>query len=59
MKTSRFSDAQIIATLNQAEAGSPVHELCREHGKHHLLQVACQIRWHGCFPHGPPQGRGS
>ena len=32
MKTSRFSDAQIIAILNQAEAGSPVPELCREHG---------------------------
>ncbi len=32
MKTSRFSDAQIIAILNQAEAGSPVPKLCREHG---------------------------
>jgi putative transposase len=32
MKTSRFSDAQIIAILNQTEAGSPVPELCREHG---------------------------
>ncbi|MCO4206169.1 IS3 family transposase [Aeromonas taiwanensis] len=32
MKTSRFSDAQIISILNQAEAGSPVPELCREHG---------------------------
>ncbi|WP_411685497.1 transposase, partial [Aeromonas caviae] len=30
MKTSRFSDAQIIAILNKAEAGSPVPELCRE-----------------------------
>ncbi|MFB2832370.1 transposase, partial [Aeromonas jandaei] len=29
MKTSRFSDAQIIAILNQAEAGAPVPELCR------------------------------
>ena len=32
MKTSRFSDSQIIAVLKQAEAGSPVPELCREHG---------------------------
>ncbi len=32
MKTSRFSDSQIIAILKQAEAGSPVPELCREHG---------------------------
>ncbi len=32
MKTSRFSDAQIIAILKQAESGSPIPELCREHG---------------------------
>ena len=32
MRTSRFSDSQIIAILKQAEAGSPVPELCREHG---------------------------
>ncbi|MBN0161702.1 transposase, partial [Pseudomonas aeruginosa] len=32
MKTSRFSDSQIIAILKQAEDGSPVPELCREHG---------------------------
>jgi len=32
MKTSRFSDSQIIAVLKQAEAGSLVPELCREHG---------------------------
>jgi putative transposase len=31
MKTSRFTDSQIIAILKQAEAGSPVPELCREH----------------------------
>lgn len=32
MKTSRFSDSQIIAILKQAEAGTPAPELCREHG---------------------------
>ena len=32
MKTSRFTDSQIIAILKQAEAGSPVPELCLEHG---------------------------
>ncbi|MNR10919.1 Transposase [compost metagenome] len=32
MKTSRFSDSQIITILKQAEAGNPVPELCREHG---------------------------
>jgi len=32
MKTARFSDAQIIGILNQAEGGTPVSELRREHG---------------------------
>ena len=31
-KKSRFTDSQIIAILKQAEAGTPVAELCREHG---------------------------
>lgn len=31
MKKSRYSDSQIMAILKQAEAGSPVPELCREH----------------------------
>ncbi len=32
MKKSRYSDSQILAILKQAEAGSPVPALCREHG---------------------------
>ena len=32
MKTSRFSDTQILSILKQAEGGVPVPELCREHG---------------------------
>ncbi|BDM63969.1 hypothetical protein NFHSH190041_14210 [Shewanella sp. NFH-SH190041] len=32
MKTSRYTDSQIINILKQAEAGAPVPELCREHG---------------------------
>ena len=32
MKKSRYSDNQIITILKQAEAGTPVPELCREHG---------------------------
>ena len=32
MKTSRYSDSQILAILKQAESGSPVSALCREHG---------------------------
>ncbi len=32
MKKSHYSDSQILAILKQAEAGTPVPELCREHG---------------------------
>jgi putative transposase len=32
MKQSRFTDSQILAILKQAEGGTPVPELCREHG---------------------------
>ena len=32
MKKSRFSEHQILDILKQAEAGTPVPELCREHG---------------------------
>ncbi len=32
MKKSRYSDSQILAILNQAEAGTQVPALYREHG---------------------------
>lgn len=32
MKKSRFSESQIIHILKQAESGTPVPQLCREHG---------------------------
>jgi putative transposase len=32
MKTSRFSETQILGILKQAEGGLPVPELCRQHG---------------------------
>lgn len=32
MKKSRYSDSQILGILKQAEAGTPVPKLCREHG---------------------------
>ena len=45
MKTSRFSDSQIIAVLKQAEAGSPVPEQCREHG----ISSATFYKWRAKF----------
>jgi len=32
LKKSRFTDSQILGVLKQAEAGTPVPELCRTHG---------------------------
>ena len=32
MKKSRYSDSQIINILKQADAGTAVPDLCREHG---------------------------
>jgi putative transposase len=45
VKTSRFSDSQIIAILKQAEAGCPAPELCREHG----ISVATFYKWRAKF----------
>ncbi|MBX4893883.1 MULTISPECIES: IS3 family transposase [Rhizobium] len=41
MKTSRFSEPQIMAILRQAEGGVPVPELCREHG----MSTASFYKW--------------
>ena len=32
MKTSRYTEPQILSILRQAKGGVPVAELCREHG---------------------------
>lgn len=45
MKTSRFSDAQIMGILAQAENGVPVSELCREHG----MSTASFYKWRAKF----------
>lgn len=41
MKTSRFSEPQILALLRQAEGGVPVPELCREHA----MSAASFYKW--------------
>jgi putative transposase len=45
MKTSRFTDSQIMQILKQVEAGSPVPELCREHG----MSAATFYKWRSKF----------
>ena len=45
MKTSRFSDSQIMTILKQAEAGTPAPELCREHG----IRSATFYKWRTKF----------
>jgi putative transposase len=45
MKTSRFTDTQIMAILKLNEAGSSVPELCREHG----ISSASFYKWRTKF----------
>ena len=45
MKKSRFTDSQILAILKQSEAGTPVTELCREHG----MSSASFYKWRAKF----------
>lgn len=47
MKTSRFTDSQILGILTQAENGVRVAELCREHGISWYAKTACSS---GCTP---------
>ena len=45
MRKSRYSDSQIMAILKQAEAGTPVPVLCREHG----MSSALFYKWRSKF----------
>ena len=45
MKNGRFSVAQIMGILKQAESGVPVSELCREHG----MSSASFYKWRAKF----------
>ena len=41
MKTSRFTESQIVAILKQADAGVPVKDICRQAG----ISVPTYYQW--------------
>ena len=45
MKTSKYSDSKIMEILKQAEAGTPVASICREHG----ISSATFYKWRTRF----------
>lgn len=45
MKTSCFTDSQILSILKQAESGTPVLTLCREH----CMSSASFYKWRAKF----------
>ena len=47
MRKSRYSDSQILGILQQAEAGTPVPELCREHGMSSALFYKWRAKYGG------------
>ena len=47
MKTSRYTEPQILAILRQAEGGVPVAELCREHGRSNASFYKWRARYGG------------
>ncbi len=45
MKSSKYSEPQILSILRQADGGVPVPELCREHG----MSSASFYKWRAKF----------
>lgn len=41
MRTSKFSETQIVSILKQQDAGLKVADICREHG----ISQACFYKW--------------
>ena len=41
MRTSKFTESQIVATLKQADAGVPVKDICRQAG----ISTATYYQW--------------
>ena len=60
MKTSRYSDSQIVAILKQAESGTTVSELCREHGMSSATFYKWRAKYGGmdAIPDGAPERAG-
>ena len=47
MRTSRFSDSQIMVILKQAANGIPAPELCRKHGMSSALFYKWRAKYDG------------
>jgi putative transposase len=45
MRTSKYSDTQIVSILKEAEAGQPVKEVCRKY----QISSACYYKWKSKF----------
>ena len=45
MRKSKYTDSQILSILKQAENGTPMSELCREH----IISAALFYKWRSKF----------
>ena len=54
IETSRYTEAQILAILRQAEGGMPVAELCRAHG----MSNASFYKWRAKYEVNRPKFAG-